>query len=298
MILLGFAHVHVSEREVAHQSPCGFDDSSYEDCLWCSTIEYLRASGHPEIPATHAEAEALRCASGEPPTGSSNMIDVRRGVKARYGLDLQGVVLGAGAIWTAMVPGKVAVVQGAGSHWQAGFTGGHAVAAFRLDTNDRVWMCDPLAPTQYRDSQGVVREYNGEWQTKAQFQSYISGLVGAGAIVSSVVPSTGGAMLDFDILEPAIGEITVPGGGHAYIILATGQHVAVAGGYTNSHCTAKIKLRAPLDTNPGDRQTGYLVGVNAAFFLASDVVFKESGAEYEEGYADAKARASAAVGAI
>ena len=80
-------------------------------------------------------------------------------------------------------------------------------------------------------------------------------------------------MLDFDILEPAVGTIVVPGAGHSYVVLASGKRVDIAAGYSNVYGTAKIKLRVPLDANPGDRQTGYLTGVNAAFFLASDVVF-------------------------
>mgnify|MGYP001579767008 CR=1 FL=1 len=80
-------------------------------------------------------------------------------------------------------------------------------------------------------------------------------------------------MLDFDILEPAVGTIVVPGAGHSYVVLASGKRVDIAAGYSNVYGTAKIKLRVPLDANPGDRQTGYLAGVNAAFFLASDVTF-------------------------
>ena len=99
--LLGFEHVHISEREVAHVGPCGFDNARWEDCLWVAAIEFLRATGHPEVPATHDESEELRCASGEPPTGASDFDDVRRGVRARYGLTLPATVTGDAAIWSA-----------------------------------------------------------------------------------------------------------------------------------------------------------------------------------------------------
>lgn len=194
--LLGFDHQHVSEREVAHQGPCGWDDGRWENCLDVAVIEFVRATGHPEIPATHAEAEELRCASGLPATGASNFTAIRAGVKARYGLALPPVVKGATAIWTALAPGTAAVIIGAGSPGghQAGFTAGHAITAFRLDPVDAVWACDGLAPASY----------NGERLTKAQLFAYIAGQPTGGAIIGTIVGGSS-MIVGFKSATPAIG---------------------------------------------------------------------------------------------
>lgn len=173
-------HAHVSERESAHTWPDGrADDARWEDCQWCSLVMFLRAWGM-DIPATHAEAEALRAASGEPPTGGSNLGDARRGVLARYHVTLPDPLPDAAATRKAMVPGTVALVNGsmgsfsAGStyrRWDPAFSGGHAAVAFRLDDRDGVWWDDPLAPTG---------TYQGEWMTQdnlAKFQGAWDALV-------------------------------------------------------------------------------------------------------------------------
>jgi len=187
IVLAGFEHVHVSEREVAHQGPCGWDDGKWENCLDVAVLEWLRATGHPEVPATHAEAEELRCASGLPPTGASDFARILFGVLERYDITLPSTVKGADAIWAALTPGKVAVVIGAGSPggWQAGFTGGHAITVFRLDPVDAVWACDGLAPATY----------DGERLTKAQLFAYIAGQPNGGAIVGTVVAQKGADMI-------------------------------------------------------------------------------------------------------
>jgi len=215
VIILGFEHVHVSEREVAHQSPCGFDPGGYEDCLWCSFLEWWRATGHPDSPATHAEAEALRCDAGEPPTGPSDFNDVRRGVTARYGATLPAVIAGDDAIWAALGPGNVATVIGSmavfsdGSHWRrwdASFKGIHAVSAWRLDTSDRVWWCDPLAPTRLGPTPGT--SWNGEWMPRADFLAFATS-----AIIGPVI---GADMLQLKGVGPKLGTFVI-GAGHSII---------------------------------------------------------------------------------
>lgn len=147
-------HIHVSEREGPHEWPDGRpDDAAWEDCLWAVAVEWLRALGH-DVPATHAEAEALRAASGEPPVGGSNLDDLRRGVAARYRLGLPAVVNGSAAVARTFTPGTAAIVLGslgvfpAGHRlrrWQPDFRGGHAIYVER-DRQGRWWWCDPLAP--------------------------------------------------------------------------------------------------------------------------------------------------------
>jgi hypothetical protein len=179
----GFEHVHVSERESAHMSPCGWDDAAWEDCNPDATLEFLRASGTPGAPATHAEGEALRCDSGRAPTGGTNLGDMIKAAKVRYGRDIGPIVFGNATVWAAMKPGTVATVGGSmgaymvGSHWRRwlpGFAGAHQACAFRVDSQDRVWWCDPLAPTAW----------SGEWMSKVDFMKFA-----ARAIVASIVPT-------------------------------------------------------------------------------------------------------------
>lgn len=169
-------HVHVSEREVAHTWPDGQkDDARWEDCAWCSSVMFARWCRNPRIPATHAEAELLRDAAGEPPLGGSNVDDLLRGLKARYGWTPPVRVNTAG-LWQKLTPGSGVVVSGkmgafpAGHNlrrWDPGFTGGHSIFAIRVDTQDRVWWDDPLAP------KGT---YQGQWVSKADLIRFATAL--------------------------------------------------------------------------------------------------------------------------
>jgi hypothetical protein len=193
--LHGYLHYHVSEREGAHATPCGPDDAKWEDCLWVALIEFLRALGHTNIPATLAEAEALRCVGQGSPLGFSTWEHAINGVRARYNITLPPVIKGATAIWAALQPGTVAVIMGAGSPgtaWQAGFTSGHAVTYFQLDPTDAGWVCDGLAPASY----------NGERITKSQLFAYIAGQPTGGAIIA---PVGGNMLVGFKSANPAIG---------------------------------------------------------------------------------------------
>lgn len=136
-------HVHITERE---------GDGTWEDCTWCSGLEFYRDAFDSSKPATHAEAEALRAASGEPPTGGSNLGDLRRGIKARYGADLPPAINNA-SILAYLKEGYCSVLQGSmvafpsTSHlsvWDPSFDGGHAVYLARVD-GVLLW-CDPEAP--------------------------------------------------------------------------------------------------------------------------------------------------------
>lgn len=158
-----YTHVHLTEREA---------DGTYEDCSWASAVEFARSVGQ-NAPATRAEYEALRLASGDiatPGNPGSNLWDVERGMKKRYGW--------AGTIGTGtghLTVGRSAIVTGSmgvwpvGSKWRrwdADFAGNHAVAVFRLDSLARIWWCDPLAPTGW----------NGEWMPMAELQKFMAPL--------------------------------------------------------------------------------------------------------------------------
>ena len=157
MLYHRYQHSHVSEREAKHRWPDGqWDKRSWEDCLWASAVEALRFGGL-RIPATLAEAELIRAASGEPPLGPSSQGNLADGMKVRFGLKLrQGS--GFSALWAALKPGTAAVVNGRLGAFRAGhrlrrhlphYLDGHAIAAFRLGPEEQVWWCDPLAPAGY-----------------------------------------------------------------------------------------------------------------------------------------------------
>jgi hypothetical protein len=180
----GYTHSHVTEREVAHQSPCGFDDNKWEDCTFVAGLEWWRATGHPNVPATHLEAEHLRCAAGEAPTGGTSIPDLKRGILARYDSATPAARFAKGL---RLRPGEVAVVQGLmgalSSHWRrwdAGFTGKHATVVF-YDSLTTVWWCDPLAP------EGT---YQGERMTYTDLDKYTGGFTGAAALVGLIVGDT------------------------------------------------------------------------------------------------------------
>lgn len=161
-------HDHISERE---------SDGTWEDCTWDAGLEYYRLAHDKSRPATHTEAQALRAASGEPPTGGSNVGDFRRGVKARYGVSLPLPISGWTALRAALKPNTVALVQGQMdvfgpthrlSRWQRGFDGGHAVCVLVL-ADGTLWWCDPLA---------TDTGYRGERVTAAELKAFVTSFTG------------------------------------------------------------------------------------------------------------------------
>src|SRR3989304_5670697 len=100
-------HVHVSERQTG----------KWYDCLWMSAVEWLRMVRDPSIPATHAEGDALRAASGD--LGPSTFGNLAAGVQLRYGWTLPKLIPAAD-LWIALEPGHAAVVSGGLTAWPAG----------------------------------------------------------------------------------------------------------------------------------------------------------------------------------
>lgn len=172
-------HEHVTEREGAHRWPDGqYDDSHWEDCTWMSGVEFARATIRTSIPATHAEGELLRDASGESPLGGSNDINLQTGIRRRYGKSLPRI-FGFSTLWAALRPGTGAVVAVDMGHFPYGhrlrrfspsFTGNHRVFVARYDSGDDAWWCDPLAPTG--------TGYVGERVTKAELRTAVIGTAG------------------------------------------------------------------------------------------------------------------------
>lgn len=80
------------------------------------------------------------------------------------------------------------------------------------------------------------------------------------------------------VIDPTQGIVTIDGEGHA-LITFEGRHVAVPAGQKRD-VLAKVELLEPLDDNPGDRKTAYLVGAipgkpnsELAYLLAVDGKF-------------------------
>jgi hypothetical protein len=182
-LLVAAKFLAVSERESAHTWPTGEkDDSHWEDCTMCAALMLARICHDPAIPATHAEAEALRHAAGKGPLGGSSTADAVNGLRARYNWIDAFKVLAFDALWADLKPGYAAAAQGgmgafpAGHslrRWDPAFDGAHDVLVARVDTQDRVWWVDPLAP------QG---SYQGQWVSKADLARYVKAFGGSSLV--------------------------------------------------------------------------------------------------------------------
>ena len=171
------AHSHITEREAG----------AWDDCAWCSAVMFTRLAFDSSIPATHAEAKALRAAANEPSTGGSNSDDLLRGLKARYNFT-PAVVYGYDNLLAYLSkPGRVAVAMGsmgafpAGSsirRWDPGFAGGHATFVARCDGNLRVWWDDPLAPQD--------GTYQGQWLSSDDLAKFVRALGNVKLVVGEV----------------------------------------------------------------------------------------------------------------
>lgn len=183
---------HISEREA---------DGSWEDCTWDSGLEWYRLCFDASRPATHAEAQLLRKAAGEPPTGGSNLGDFREGVAVRYKATLPAAQSGFANLKADLRPGFAAHVQGSMkafpsthrlSRWDRGFDGGHAVLIVNVD--GILYWCDPLAPetadvpvvVSWDEVERYVRAFAGQYRvarvktivkeaTVASLTSYLPG---------------------------------------------------------------------------------------------------------------------------
>lgn len=141
--------------------------------------------------------------------GGSNFGDLRIGAANRYGIT-SGLdsIAGATAVWSALVPGTVAIVNGSMGvwpqdgywrRWDPQFGGAHSVCVFRLDDQDRVWWANPLAP----------EGYDGEWMSGDDLRLYIGGY---SAIVAPITSQgSGGGNNDVTITnaKPLSGTVTL-----------------------------------------------------------------------------------------
>ncbi len=87
-------------------------------------------------------------------------------------------------------------------------------------------------------------------------------------------PPTEVPLQSFNVLPGPTGSLVVKGDGHSYLRLKDNTLHPVPGGWPKDWAQP-VKLLVPIPGGaPGaDRSTGYLIGVEAAFLLASDVTF-------------------------
>lgn len=172
-------HAHVSEREAGR----------WWSCVWCSGVMLARSQHAIGIPATLDEAHAL-CIAGKGNYGAgSTGYQLAAGLKARYGYDSH-VVTSFTQLWASLSVGTSAAVMGSMGafpvghslrRWDPAFAGIHDVFVARLDTQDRVWWDDPLAPTSYR-VKGKPVVYNGQWVSKADLARFVNAFAGTSVV--------------------------------------------------------------------------------------------------------------------
>lgn len=152
-----YHHVHVSE----------VPDSPVVECTTASVLEVVRAvlNGDPrQPPASPAEREALRQASGAPDNAGASLDDLQRGVSARYGLSLPvGPMPDLASLPDGTflaVQGNMHVVTDRLKKWDTAFgarpVAAHCVCVYRL-AGKLMW-CDPLAPWYAYTGEPVAAE--------------------------------------------------------------------------------------------------------------------------------------------
>jgi hypothetical protein len=302
----GFDHVHVTEREKAHMSPCGWDDAKWEDCTFMSAVEWWRATGHPDVPATHEEGEHLRCASGREMLGGTNLGDVRVAIRRRYGATTPTPVTGFTKLWAALVPGTVAISQGSMGafpyrspwrRWLPGFGGAHAVCIYRPDETLRVWWCDPLAPKG---------SYSGEWMPKADLKRYVDGLNGGSHLVGRVVPSEEESVQSYKYVYdstglPQVARLAFPDPKAMWLRLRDNKLLPVQTGWTDK-VGVKARLLEPIIAGKPETDEwmlGWVMGDEAAFVLSRNVTTTPvpvGPSGYVKGVQDERARVRGVLG--
>ena len=187
-----YDHQHVTERET---------DGTWEDCRWAACIEYVRAVGQ-EVPANRTEYEALRAESGDL-VGGTDMADQVKAMQARYGwigdVRPNTEVLVTPVGWALTLDGSMGAFP-AGHRlrrWDPGFTGGHSVAVFRLETG--WWWCDPLAPLHYGPK--PMKTYTGEFVGPDELIQFARSFPGGSLMRSAIDSRRAKEDEDLDLLK-------------------------------------------------------------------------------------------------
>lgn len=163
----------------------------WTDCTWSSGLMFANkatataARLHGMYPATRAEREALRAASGDR-TGGSSLYDLRLGIERRYGWTFSLIAISWSSFILRMKRGDGAIVQGLYSalpshyqRWDRNFAakGPRSAHAMYFQGHDRagnqhidpstgvltdLFVCDPLGRGTYR----------GEWIPASDVRRY------------------------------------------------------------------------------------------------------------------------------
>jgi hypothetical protein len=261
-----YQHTHVSELP---------DPAGVVECTWATGVELARAAlagSSKQPPATAAEREALRASGGGSDTAGATYEQLAMGLGARYGLHVVPTL----ALPAPEIPeGTFLGVQGLYSslpahyrRWDLAFTGAHSLVVYKL--NGVLTVCDPLAPWD--------PTWHGEPITWAAVCAYHDALTGA-KVIAVRLPTPPGTStgevdmaLGWTMVTEEHGTLTWNGPGHAALRLRDGVTVNMLGGSTNRYY-ARIKLVQPYPGGAGGlaRQVGFLIGIDAACALATDV---------------------------
>lgn len=181
---------------------------------------------------------------------------------------------GWGSVKAYRANGFGVLLQGDSDRFDGGcsgaFDGDHAIylPPDVTATTGKWGIHDPICPGLTYQSEVAIRAYAEKFRPDIAF-----------GVFTVAVPETGDDVgLRFRILAATDGIATVKGDGHSIIRVFDGSYVPVPKGQRRE-VVAKVELLEPLDANPGDRRSGYLVGkttsepsnYEAAFVLASDV---------------------------
>ena len=147
----------------------------------------------------------------------------------------------------------------------------HSASGYFQAGQDYDWVAkwSPTPPARHWD----FWQYRG---SPLDLDRYVGTLAELRALAHPMGPDTGVAMQSFTLLPGPAGTLTVkPGPDYAYLRLADGTLHKVPNGLGVKHPAYPVRLLKPLPGGaPGaDRSTGYLIGDEAAFVLASDVLF-------------------------
>lgn len=242
-------------------------DPLTEDCVAASGLDIAAAAGIGN-PVNRLEREALRVDSGDT-SGGQSLESLARGLDKRYGHRPHSsttwqYVVDHPERWFVCI-GQYKALSPHLRRWQLSGSFLHAVAFGPATATER-WWANPLAPPSY----------GGEPVSLAQIRKYMA--TGADAAVSfaeNEFSITGGGdqpVVGFSVLDGPSGTVSVKGAGHWYMTLDDGKmHGPINPTNFPPRLGHPVHLNAPIPGGSGDRQTGWLVGGQAAFLLATDV---------------------------
>lgn len=265
MTLVPPDHIHITERE---------PDGTWEDCTWCAGLMWYRLVYDASKPATRIEAEAIRAASGEPPTGGSNIGNLRDGFRRHYAKTVALPKRSFSELQAALTNNRVAAAQGSMkafgpshrlSKWDRYFDQPHCVTI--MNFNGKLLWADPEAPAGTAPVE----------VTWAEVKAYVTALPGAQHLVGPIKNIVG--VPDTSTEEP-VGTSFTPGKAErgtatttraiSLIDVATSDHTPVPVGYvrtTSGLCVIK--------DGPYAQKTAYLcsMGGRAQLLLTSAATY-------------------------